>query len=102
MHIIKLLVFLVEAFKVLVKFENVTDHSILVNWATLKIGGVNVTYKIMFNDSVAINIRSPPYLINNLSDGEVHSVQVTLIVKRRDDRMTSVKSEVYYVRTGEW
>lgn len=92
----------VEAFKANVTLKNVTDNSILVDWTTLDISGVDVYYEIMFNTSMLSNISSPPHLIKNLSNGEVQSVQVTSIVKGRDDRIEFVMSDVYFIRTGEW
>lgn len=102
MYIIKLLLFSVEGFKFTVKIENATDDSILVNWTRLDISAVDVNYQIIFNRLVAIVISSPPYLIKNLSDGEIYSVKVICIVRRRDNGGVYVMSDMVFVRTGEW
>lgn len=91
----------VDAFKANVTFKNVTDNSILVDWTTVDISGVDVYYEVIFNNTTLSNISAPPQLITNLSNGEVQSVQVISIVKGRDDRTNTVMSEVSFIRTGE-
>uniref|UniRef100_K1Q0D8 Uncharacterized protein n=1 Tax=Magallana gigas TaxID=29159 RepID=K1Q0D8_MAGGI len=90
----------VDAFKANVTFKNVTDNSVLVDWTTVDISGVDVYYEVIFNNTTLLNISAPPQLITNLSNGEVQSVQVTSIVKGRDDRTETVMSEVSLIRTG--
>lgn len=90
----------VDAFKANVTIKNVTDSSILVDWTTLDISGVGVYYEVMFNSSTVCNISSPPYLIKNLSNGEIHTIQVKSFVKGRDDRVESVVSDLVFVRTA--
>eukprot|EP00105_Crassostrea_gigas_P002871 XP_011415548.2 PREDICTED: phosphatidylinositol phosphatase PTPRQ [Crassostrea gigas] len=90
----------VDAFKANVTFKNVTDNSVLVDWTTVDISGVDVYYEVIFNNTTLLNISAPPQLITNLSNGEVQSVQVTSIVKGRDDRTETVMSEVSLIRTA--
>uniref|UniRef100_A0A8W8J8N7 Fibronectin type-III domain-containing protein n=1 Tax=Magallana gigas TaxID=29159 RepID=A0A8W8J8N7_MAGGI len=89
----------VDEFKAIVRLKNVIDNSILVDWTTLDISGVDVCYEIVFNTLTLYNISSPPQLITNLSNGEVQAVQVTSIAKRRDDRIEIVMSDVFFIRT---
>lgn len=89
----------VDAFKANVTFKNVTDNSVLVDWTTVDISGVDVYYEVIFNITTLPNITSPPQLITNLSNGEVQSIQVTSIVKGRDDRIEIVMSDVSFIRT---
>lgn len=91
----------VDDFKAIVTLKNVTDNSILVDWTTLDIGGVEVYYEVIFNITTLPNITSPPQLITNLMNGEVQSIQVTSIVKGRDGRIEMVMSDVSFIRTGE-
>ncbi|XP_065927516.1 phosphatidylinositol phosphatase PTPRQ-like [Magallana gigas] len=90
----------VDEFKAIVRLKNVIDNSILVDWTTLDISGVDVCYEIVFNTLTLYNISSPPQLITNLSNGEVQAVQVTSIAKRRDDRIEIVMSDVFFIRTA--
>lgn len=89
----------VNEFKAMVTLKNVTDNSILVDWTTVDISGVDVYYEVIFNITTLPNITSPPQLITNLSNGEVQSIQVTSIVKGRDDRIEIVMSDVSFIRT---
>ena len=93
--------FTVNLFKVAVfTLENVTEDSIVVEWnATQNFPGVMVNYTVTFNGSVSSNVSSP-YLIKNLSDGEVHSVQITSNVRGRDGREATAMSDVKFTRTG--
>ena len=80
--------------------KNVTDDSIVVEWSTTQnFPGVIVSYTVTFNGSINSNVSSP-YLIKNLSDGEVHSVQITSNVKGRDGREATAMSDVKLTRTG--
>ncbi|XP_052707588.1 tyrosine-protein phosphatase 10D-like isoform X2 [Crassostrea angulata] len=90
----------VNEFKAMVTLKNVTDNSILVDWTTVDISGVDVYYEVIFNITTLPNITSPPQLITNLSNGEVQSIQVTSIVKGRDDRIEIVMSDVSFIRTA--
>lgn len=91
----------VNEFKAMVTLKNVTDNSILVDWTTVDISGVDAYYEVIFNTSTLYNISSPPQLITNLTNGEVQSVQITSIVKGRDDRIEIVMSDISFIRTGE-
>lgn len=91
----------VNEFKAMVTLKNVTDNSILVDWTTVDISGVDVYYEVIFNNTTISNISAPPQLITNLSNGEVQSIQVTSIVKGRDDRIEIVMSDVSFIRTGK-
>ena len=80
--------------------KNVTKDSIVVEWnANQNYPGVMVNYTVTFNGSVNSNVSSP-YLIKNISDGEVHSVQIKSNVRGRDGREAAVMSDVELTRTG--
>ena len=77
-----------------------TEDSIVVEWTAIQnFPGVTVNYTVTFNGSVSSNVSSP-YLIKNLSDGEVHSVQITSNVKGRDGREATAMSDLKFTRTG--
>ena len=67
--------------------------------ATQNFPGVMVSYTVTFNGSVNSHVSSP-YLIKSLSDGKLHSVQITSNVRGRDGREATVMSDVKFTRTG--
>ncbi|XP_062616409.1 uncharacterized protein LOC134278098, partial [Saccostrea cucullata] len=86
-------------FEVNITIGNVTETSILVAWNTTQYPGVEVYFTIAFNNTPINNVSSP-HLIENMTDGEVHSLQITSTVTGRDMRTESVMSKVEYVRTA--
>ncbi|XP_062582177.1 receptor-type tyrosine-protein phosphatase beta-like isoform X2 [Saccostrea cucullata] len=88
----------VKDFQASIFIENVTETSILVAWNTTHYPGVEVYFTIDFNNTPINNVSSP-HLIENLTDGEVHTLLITSNVTGRDMRTESVMSNVEYVRT---
>ena len=93
--------FAVNLFKVTdISLKNVTEDSIVVEWSAIQnFPGVMVNYTVTFNGLVNSDVSSP-HLIKSLSDGEVHSVQITSNVRGRDGREATVMSDVKFTRTG--
>ncbi|XP_062582171.1 receptor-type tyrosine-protein phosphatase F-like isoform X2 [Saccostrea cucullata] len=88
----------VDGFQANIFIENVTETSILVAWNTTQYPGVEVYFTITFNGTMVSNVSSP-HLIEYLTDGDVHSLQITSNVTGRDMRTESVMSKMEYVRT---
>nr|XP_022295059.1 phosphatidylinositol phosphatase PTPRQ-like [Crassostrea virginica] len=91
----------VNLFKVTdISLKNVTEDSIVVEWSTTQnFPGVMVSYTVTFNGLINSNVSSP-HLIKSLSDGEVHSVQITSNVRGRDGREATAMSDVkFFTRT---
>nr|XP_022293460.1 phosphatidylinositol phosphatase PTPRQ-like [Crassostrea virginica] len=79
--------------------KNVTEDSIVVEWSTIQnFPGVMVSYTVTFSGSINSHVSSP-YLIKNLSDGEVQSVQITSNVRGRDGGEATAMSDVKFTRT---
>jgi hypothetical protein len=91
----------VKDFRVNVSLENVTESSVLISWTlTHNYSGVHVYYTVRFNETAISNVTSP-YLVQNLTDGEIHAVQIISNVRGRDMRVETVISTVQFVRTGK-